>query len=312
MSLEAWPEELHPYIRAGGDLCPDRRKFVTASEVGALCGVSRWTSPYQVWQRKVGMRPEATTSRAMLRGTILEPLVGWSYHEETGVGLRPAEKFEVHPEFDRLGASVDFFADDGRVVEAKTANPMAFKYWDGQPPMTYLLQMQAQLACTGREEGVIAVLVGDDLHYWNVEKHEGAQGRILREAAALWERIDEDRPPEPQPEKDQAEILRRAALLSRTEEMWVCPTCGSQDAECEVCSAVNRMLERYADVSEAVRDGRKELRDIKARILDVAGEKGGVRTAGHAVRIRQTQPYEVKAHTRAAGVRLYTMKAGAD
>ena len=308
MSLEAWPEELRPYIRAGGDLCPDRRKFVTASEVGALCGVSRWTSPYQVWQRKVGMRPEATTNRAMLRGTILEPLVGWSYHEETGVGLRPAEKFEVHPEFDRLGASVDFFADDGRVVEAKTANPMAFKYWDGQPPMTYLLQMQAQLACTGREEGVIAVLVGDDLHYWNVEKHEGAQGRILREAEALWELIDEGWQPKPDPVKDPAEVLHRAALLARSEDLWECPMCGSKDAECEGCENINLMLERYADVADAVREGRKEMRDLKARIVDLAGDKGGVRTAGHEIKLRQTEEYTVKEHVRSAGLRLYVRR----
>ena len=309
-----WPPELAPFLRGGGDLCPDRRRFVTASEVGPVCGVSPWQSPWDIWQSK-GQTSERTPTTPMLRGTILEPLIGYLYQKETGVEITPATEFAVHPEHEHYGASPDFLTADDRVVEAKSADYFAFQHWGGQPPLHYVLQTQAQLACTGREAAVLAVLVGDRLHHWEIEGHAPAQQRVFDEVSAFWRSVEEQIQPTADPKRDAAKIAAMAAVADRLDELGTCDLCGpcqkctaaapcEKHAKCARCHLVNDLARRYAGFSKVRRDADKRLRVLKAEILQEAGEFAGLMTRRYVVKVSPRKGFAVKASVRAPSVQL--------
>ena len=65
-----------------------RRTHRNASETAIVLGVSPWSTPYQLWQQKLGLaKPEVNA--AMLRGTELEPAARVAYERLTGVAMQP-------------------------------------------------------------------------------------------------------------------------------------------------------------------------------------------------------------------------------
>ncbi len=49
-----------------------RKNKIGASDATAIMGVSPWTTPYQLWQRKLGLIPEQEENDSMRRGKELE------------------------------------------------------------------------------------------------------------------------------------------------------------------------------------------------------------------------------------------------
>lgn len=52
-----------------------RRGVFTASEAAALCGISKYVTPWQLYQRKAGLLPPVEESEPMTWGTLLEGVV---------------------------------------------------------------------------------------------------------------------------------------------------------------------------------------------------------------------------------------------
>ena len=73
-----------------------RKKGIGGSEIGAVCGKSKWATPYDVWSRKIGLVEDVPYAKVMERGHKLEPIVADMYAEETGRDVAPAPFFK-HP-----------------------------------------------------------------------------------------------------------------------------------------------------------------------------------------------------------------------
>ena len=52
-----------------------RRKGVGGSDSAAVCGLSRYSSPLEVWLQKTGRKPATPDNEAMQWGRLLEPIV---------------------------------------------------------------------------------------------------------------------------------------------------------------------------------------------------------------------------------------------
>jgi putative phage-type endonuclease len=139
-----------------------RRNHCNASETPAVLGVSPWTTPYQLWQIKLGLvEPEVTT--AMLHGTQLEPQARAAYETLTGHVMQPLVL--VDGEF---SASLDGLTLSGdRVLEIKCP----FKRRDStlwktvaerRLPEHYGLQVQHQLMVTKAEIADVYVFDGTE------------------------------------------------------------------------------------------------------------------------------------------------------
>ena len=178
---------------------------VTASDIGALLGISPWKSREAlITEKRLGERePE---NDAMRRGRILEPAVAKHYQlehpeaiveafgEPTGGGyvyLRDVDH--------RLGATLDFIVRvDGcrYALECKTASPNSFrKNWGGGVPPEYVtLQALTQAMVAGLDGAVVACMTGSlyrlELHTWTVPRHAGLETRIKDAARRFWMEVE--------------------------------------------------------------------------------------------------------------------------
>lgn len=133
---------------------------VTASRIADVCartktgwGASRKNYMAElVAERLTGARAEGFTNAAMQWGTDMEPeaRVAYEFYRDatvTEVGFVP------HPSIAETGASPDGLVDDAGLVEIKCPNTATHidTLRGGSLPEKYFLQIQWQLACTGRD-----------------------------------------------------------------------------------------------------------------------------------------------------------------
>ncbi len=169
-----------------------RRGHITASRVGALCDAHPYLTREGLAQELRGQSVKGETP-AMHRGLIFEAAILEALrlaHPEWR--LERAQTYhwiEQH----RLGATPDFYWDDDGLVEAKTVRPQVWDRWHARPPLAYTLQLLTGLMVTGRQRGVLAVMVmgGDyEVIEFPVERHPAAEARVLAMVAEWWRAWD--------------------------------------------------------------------------------------------------------------------------
>lgn len=133
---------------------------VTASRVADILaktktGVSASRGNYLVElaiQRVTGQMEESYTNAAMAWGTETEPKARMAYEVFNDVMVEQVP-FVDHPSIKWFGASPDGLVNSDGLCEIKCPNSAT--HWtylkSGEPPNKYFIQMQAQIACTGRE-----------------------------------------------------------------------------------------------------------------------------------------------------------------
>lgn len=142
-----------------------RREGIGGSDVAAIAGLSPWATPMTVWLDKTGQLPDED-SAAMRWGRRLETAVADEFEHETGlhvIGRQDAVHDPDHP-WRRVTL-------DGLVAESPNSWPGdALGVYEGkttsdrigdEPPEHYQLQVQYQMAVTGRDRAWVATLHGD-------------------------------------------------------------------------------------------------------------------------------------------------------
>jgi putative phage-type endonuclease len=132
---------------------------VTASRVADLMaktktGYSASRDNYMaqlVCERLTQTKAEGFTNSAMEWGTEQEPFARAAYETKTGVMVEEVG-FVPHPSIEWAGASPDGLIGDYGLVEIKCPNTatMIDTLLTGKVPGKYNIQMQFQMACTGR------------------------------------------------------------------------------------------------------------------------------------------------------------------
>jgi len=103
-------------------------------------------------QRTTGIIQESYSNAAMEWGTQTEPQARVAY-EVTTNNFVDQLAFVDHPSIDWFGCSPDGLVSDRGLVEIKCPNSTT--HWEyfkfNRPPQKYVIQMQAQIACTDRD-----------------------------------------------------------------------------------------------------------------------------------------------------------------
>jgi len=103
-------------------------------------------------QRTTGIIQESYSNAAMEWGTQTEPQARVAY-EVTTNNFVDQVAFIDHPSIAWFGCSPDGLVSDRGLVEIKCPNSAT--HWEyfkfNRPPQKYVIQMQAQMACTGRD-----------------------------------------------------------------------------------------------------------------------------------------------------------------
>jgi len=133
---------------------------VTASRVADIMaktktGVSASRGNYLIelaLQRVTGTIEQSYTNDAMQWGTATEPQARVAYEVKTG-NFVDQIAFVEHDIIEWFGCSPDGLVGKDGLIEIKCPNSAT--HWatikDGKPPNKYVIQMQTQMACTGRK-----------------------------------------------------------------------------------------------------------------------------------------------------------------
>lgn len=106
-----------------------------------------------ICQRLTGKQEEGFTNAAMMRGTELEPVAREMYALNEFDAVISEVGLIDHPTITGFAASPDGLVNDDGLIEIKCPNTWTHLQTlkTGAPKRQYLLQMHAQMMCTGRK-----------------------------------------------------------------------------------------------------------------------------------------------------------------
>lgn len=196
-----------------------RNQGIGASEIGALIGMDRRSSPLKVFLEKTGtLEPDDLSAiEAIKWGHRLEYVIAEAFQEETGRPvLRGRERrYSVlqsrqHP---WALASLDFWTGEGGELwplEIKNVNAFLAEDWLDGTPDYYLAQLQQQMLVTGSKRGTSACLLGGNRLLWcDVDRDEVLIRKITYHGELFWQRVQQREPPEPDGSEATKEVLKR-------------------------------------------------------------------------------------------------------
>jgi putative phage-type endonuclease len=140
----------------------ERTQYIGASDAAAVLGLSRWSSPLQVWAEKTGAvtAQDKSAEFAVRLGTVLEDDVCELYEAETGRKVHHEPRTLRHPVYPFLAVNLDGRLDKYTDFEAKTAAYVKADEWaEDEIPPEYILQGFHSMAVTGKPKHAIACLL---------------------------------------------------------------------------------------------------------------------------------------------------------
>ena len=161
-----------------------RTHGIGGSDVGAICGVSPFTSARQIYLKKTGQYEESVqqseaSKERMHFGHMLEPIVADEYARRkldtnddfVGCHLVEVDATFQHKDYPWALANVDRLIVDEAgipvgILECKTTSEYMNDEWEsGEILMSYVYQLNWYLWILGLERGVFACLVGGNKFY---------------------------------------------------------------------------------------------------------------------------------------------------
>lgn len=177
----------------------ERQKGIGGSDVGAILGISKYKTQFQVYLEKTEPITEVGEQHeSAYWGTQLEDMVAKEFALRTGKKVRKDNKHLVHKDYPFMVANIDRrVVGENAILECKTTSSYGAKEWDsGEVPASYLLQCQHYLAVTGAEKCYIACLIGGQkfVHY-ELHRDEDLINLIIEKEKEFWKMVEDRIPP---------------------------------------------------------------------------------------------------------------------
>lgn len=172
-----------------------RNKGIGGSDIGAICGVSPFSSARQIYFAKTGqfedaLKPSEASVERMKWGHLLEPIVADEFAARTGKKIIEAGATFAHKDFPWMRANVDrLIVDDNGVpygiLECKTTSEYNNESWEnGEILMSYMYQLNWYLHILDLQYGAFACLVGGNkFYYYEVFRNDELINETLLPAA---------------------------------------------------------------------------------------------------------------------------------
>lgn len=255
-----------------------RAKCVGGSEVAALFGESSYLTHFELWVAKTGkVVTEFSDNDRIFWGNVLEDAIGKGTALKTGWQVEKCHDYHVNDNCKGMGCTPDFMIADknGRkgILQTKNMDRLYFmQLEDGQPPMAYLLQLQHELACTGLQWGVLAILVGgNDLKLFEYEAHPAVIGKLERAVTDFWYSVE--LLAEPKAFADDYEMVR--LLYNRADDEIIDLT--GDNYLPELCAIALEAAERR-------KEAEKQEKDAKSQIMQKIQNCGRALTSGFNIK----------------------------
>ncbi|WP_104657866.1 YqaJ viral recombinase family protein [Ralstonia insidiosa] len=182
-----------------------RRTGIGGSDAAAAVGLNPYKSMLELWLEKTGRdadlpKPDPNdTTEPIYWGTLLEPIVAAAYTQQTGNRVRKVNAVLQHPTIPCMLANLDrevVGAPDVQILECKTAGEFGARHWQEGVPEYVQLQVQHQLAVTGKRAADVAVLLcGQQLAVHRIDRDDDLIARLIPLEAQFWHYVEADTPP---------------------------------------------------------------------------------------------------------------------
>ena len=172
-----------------------RQDHIGASEVGAVLGWSRWSSPMALYMRKRGLLDvtDDGANEQMQIGLALEPALAELFHTRTGLYVVGQQLLVTNDEWPWLGATLDGLAVESPVstfdaavgtVQMKVTSDFS---WDDAIPDDVQVQVQTEMGLTGHRVAFLPVLhAGRRFSVYEVEFDPLAFVAITKATRRFW------------------------------------------------------------------------------------------------------------------------------
>jgi len=175
----------------------ERKGFLGGSDCAAIMGMSRWSTPLQVWAEKTGqiVRPEIDSEACEL-GKELEDYVARRFTRKTGIEVemllddKGRRLRHSHKKYPYISCEIDRRVKDKKIImECKTASAWKSKEWQGEEiPVEYILQCQHMMLVTDAPSCWIACLIGNQSFvYREIPRDDKLIEVILDKEVDFWE-----------------------------------------------------------------------------------------------------------------------------
>ena len=195
-----------------------RKQGIGSSDAAAAVGLNPYQSQMELWLIKTGRDsglPKVDPhdeELPMYWGNILEPIVAAHYTRRSGNRVRRINAVLQHPEQPWMLANIDrevIGASDVQILECKTAGINGAKLWKEGVPEYVQLQVQHQLAVTGKATADVAVLLGGQhLEIHRIHRDDRLIARLIQLEESFWRYVETDTPP-PADGSESAEMALR-------------------------------------------------------------------------------------------------------
>lgn len=177
----------------------ERQCGIGGSDVGAILGVNKYKTPFEVYLEKTEPITEVgEQSESAYWGDQFEEVVAKEFEKRTGKKVRRDRKHYKHKDYPFMVANIDRrVVGENAILECKTANQyLATEWQDDEIPASYLLQVQHYLFVTGAEVGYIAVLIGGQKFIWKeAQRDEELIQMIIESEKNFWKMVQDKTPP---------------------------------------------------------------------------------------------------------------------
>lgn len=183
------------HVQGSAEWLAHRMNHIGASEAAACMGICPWTTPYKMWERKLGLGEPVVMNSAMQRGTDMEPTARRSFEKKTGLEVFP--QCVYHNEHSFMMSSMDGLSIDRQhAVEIKCPGAKTHGIAvSGKVPEYYMPQLQHQLACLSLSmiyyysfDGLSGVLL-------EVPRDDEYIDKMIAAEVALWKCVQDRTPP---------------------------------------------------------------------------------------------------------------------
>ena len=234
-----------------------RKKGITGTDAGAICGLNPYSSAFQIYQDKITDEIEEFDNESMRQGRDLEEYVARRFSEETGLKVRRANAIfqnEENPfmlaDFDRL------IVGQKAGLECKTVSPYSSDKWnEGNIPLHYQMQVQHYLAVSGFDCWYIAaVIFGREFLIRKIERDEELINYLIDIERGFWyNNVLAGIMPEPDGSDNCSEMIAKMYFKG-------------QENKTIKLSGYKEILDRRADLDKLIKKMEKEKKEIDQKI----------------------------------------------
>jgi putative phage-type endonuclease len=209
---------MHAYQQNTDEWLEMRRNKIGASDASVIMEASPWDTPYTLWERKVGIRPEKVLNRSMQRGNDLEECARQAYMRITKLNVFDLVVF--HPKNVWMMASLDGIDIEGKnIVEIKCPGAEDHDLaLHGFIPPKYYPQMQHQMEVTGLNSAHYFSFDGERGVIVNVERNQSYIDRMVQKETEFYECMQSLEPPKL---TDRDYVEKYDEVWTKTAQEWL-------------------------------------------------------------------------------------------